>query len=287
MVLLRPGRVVLPGRDRDLLGGDVDRAPQHDPLAGTLDQQQAEPVRVVRRGEQRDLLEPADEGLRVADARPDVDDSGQARLVQPLPGRRQLRHAGDPPAPGRRRRRVEADVVDDRRRRVGVGLQLPARPERVQQHRPTVAGRVELGQVDVPRALRRPADELPGTHAVAALDARVDVPVAEVADADVAADAGLGRHLDDAALDRVDAVRPAGGSALLGPVVPDGHVDAGVVDGAERRVGPRVEERAADRMLLMLGRDRPAVEVVVVALRKRRHLADTSLTPARRVHLNE
>jgi hypothetical protein len=59
VVLLRPGRVVLPGRDRDLLGGDVDRPPQHDPLARTFDQQQAEPVGVVRRGEQRNLLEPA------------------------------------------------------------------------------------------------------------------------------------------------------------------------------------------------------------------------------------
>ena len=260
------------------MGGDVDRAPQHDPLARPLDQQQAEPVRVVRRGEQRHALEPADERLRVADACPDVDDPGQARLVQALPGRRQLRDAGDPAAPVRCRRRVEADVVDHRRRRVGVRLQLSAGPKRVHQHLPAVGGDVELGQVDVPGALRRPADELPGAHPVAALDARVDVPVAEVADADAAADAGRARGLDHAALDREDAVRPAGGSALLGPVVPDGDVDAGVVDGAERRVGPRVEERAADRMLLVLGRHRPAAEVVVVALWERRHLGDRSLT---------
>ena len=171
--------------------------------------------------------------------------------------------------------------MDDRRRGVRVGLELAAGPKRVQQHLAAVAGEVELGQVDVPGALRRPADELPGAHPVAALDARIDVPVAEVADADGAADAGRGRRVDDAALDREDAVRPAAGSALIRPVVADGDVDAGVVDRAERRIRPRVEERPAHRMLLMLGRDRPATEVVVVALWERRHVGAEVLHPGR------
>ena len=156
-------------------------------------------------------------------------------LSSRFPAGRQLRHAGDAPAPGRRRRRVEADVVDDRRRRVDVWLAASAGAKRVQQHLPAVAGEVELGQVDVPGALRRPADELTGAHPVAALDARVDVPVAEVADADAAAGAG-----GDAAsttppsIAKTRCVRPAG-SARRRPVVPHGDVDAGVVDRAERR----------------------------------------------------
>src|SRR5918995_2978734 len=235
MVLLRPGRVVLPGCDGDLMGGDEDGAAKHDQSARTLEQQEPEPVRVVRGGEQGDLLEPPDEGLRVPDTRPDVDDAGQARLVEPPSGRRQLRDAGDSPAPRRRRRRVEADVVDHRRRRVGVGLELAAGAKRVQQHLPAVAGEVELGQVDVPGALRRPADELPGAYAVAARDARIDVPVAEVADADAAAGAGRGRGVDDAALDRKDAVRAIGGSAPRGAGVADRPIDAPVVDRAEGR----------------------------------------------------
>ena len=156
--------------------------------------------------------------------------------------------------------------MDDGRRGVDVGLELSAGPKRVDQQAPAVAGEEELGQVNVPGALGRPADELAGLHSVALLHARVDVAVAEVADADVPAHAFRGRLLDDAALDREDAVCPAGGSARLGLVVPDGDVDSRVVDRAQIRVGPRVEKRAADGMLLMLGRHRPAAEVVVVAL---------------------
>ena len=124
----------------------------------------------------------------------------------------------------------------------------------------------------MPGALGRPADELTGLHPVAFLHARVDVAVAEVPDADVSAYARLGRLVDDAALDREDAMRPAGGRARLRSVVPDRDVDSRVVDRAQLRVGPWVEERAADRMLLMLGRHRPAAEVVVVALLERGHL---------------
>ena len=136
------------------------------------------------------------------------------------------------------------------------GLSFPPGPERIDQQPPAVAGEEELGQVNVPGALRRPADELAGPHSIAFLHARVDVAVAEVADADVPAYALRGRLLDDAALDREDAVCPAGGRAGLGLVVPDRDVDASVVDRAQIRVGPRVEKRAADGMLLMLGRRR-------------------------------
>jgi hypothetical protein len=72
--------------------------------------------------------------------------------------------------------------------------------------------------------------------------------------------------LDDPAFDRVDAVRPAGRCAALGPVVADGDVDAGVVDGTELRVRPRIEEGAADRVLAVVRPDRPAAKRVVVAL---------------------
>ena len=65
-------------------------------------------------------------------------------------------------------------------------------------------------------------------YAPAALHARVDVSVAEVADPDVAADPGSGRLVDDAALDREHTVCAAGRRAWLGPVVANGHVDTRV-----------------------------------------------------------
>src|SRR6185295_3803665 len=124
--------------------------PEHDLLAGALDQEEPDPVWVVRRGEQRDVAEPTLERLWIAHARPDIDDPGQARLVEPLSGRRQLCDAGDSPAPGRCRRGEEADVVDDGRRGVDVRPQLSAGTERVDQQALAVAGEEELGQVNVP-----------------------------------------------------------------------------------------------------------------------------------------
>ena len=88
--------------------------------------------------------------------------------------------------------------------------------------------------------------------------------------------------VDDAALDREDAVRPAAGAPGSGRSSADGDVDSGVVDRAELRVRPRVEECPAHGMLLMLGRHRPAAKVVVVALRERRHRrCRKSYTPGR------
>ena len=140
----------------------------------------------------------------------------------------------------------------------------------------SLAGDDPFGQVEMPPAAARPADVLPGAHALAGGHQRVDMPVAEVADADVAADAMWCCLLDDAAFDRVDPMRATLGRAPFGPVVADRDVDAGVVDGAERGVWPRVEEGAADRVLPVVRSHGPAAEGVVVALLDRRHAQSSS-----------
>ena len=133
-----------------------------------------------------------------------------------------------------------------------------------------------FGQMQMPPAAAGPPDVLPGSHALAGGDQRVHVPVAEMADANVATDAARGCLLDDAALDRVDPMGAALGRAAFGPVIADRDVDAGVVDGPERRVGPRVEEGAADRVLPVVRSHGPPAEGVVVALLERRHAQSSS-----------
>ena len=70
--------------------------------------------------------------------------------------------------------------------------------------------------MQMPPAAACPTDVLPGSHALAGGHQRVDMPVAEVADADVAADATWGCLLDDAAFDRVDAMGAPSGAPRSG-----------------------------------------------------------------------
>ena len=106
----------------------------------------------------------------------------------------------------------------------------------------------------MPVALARPRDVLAGHDGLARLDDGVDVPVPEVAGVNGAADAARSREEDGPALDREDPVRAPRRRAALRPVVADGDVDAVVVDRAALRIRPRVEERAANRVLPLLGR---------------------------------
>ena len=75
-------------------------------------EQEPDAVRVVRCGELRNFAEPADERLRVADARTDVDEAGEAPPVEPATGVRQRGEAPQTPAPGRFGRYVESHLVD-------------------------------------------------------------------------------------------------------------------------------------------------------------------------------
>ena len=170
------------------------------------------------------------------------------------------------PRPVRLRRRVVADLVDLGRRLVDVRPELPARPQRVDED-PVAAGRKDpFADVDVPGVAAPPADEVARVDLVPDPDERVDVLVAEVADVDEPP-VSVRRRADDlAALDRVDAVSPARRRARLGTVVAHCDVDAVVVDRAQLRIRAGVHERAADRVRLVHGRDRPATVGVVVRL---------------------
>ena len=125
----------------------------------------------------------------------------------------------------------------------------------------------------VPQALARPADLLPGLDRLAVLDReeRVRVPVLEVTDRDDPVDAAdqvlvLG-HVGDAALHRIDPVASSGRRTLLGLVVTGADVDADVVVALFRGIA-RVEERGAERMLLVDGLERPTAVRVVVPVRE-------------------
>lgn len=120
--------------------------------------------------------------------------------------------------------------------------------------------------MDVPGRQPGPANHLPGEDPLSGSHSRIDVPVAKMAEVNVTANAGRGRLLDHASLDRVDPMRTPAGGATLAQLVVDGDVDSLVVDRAVLVVGARVEERAADRMLAPNGCDRPAEVAIVVAL---------------------
>ncbi len=220
----------------------------------------------MRSGHVRKVGEPADERLRVAGAHADVDAPEEPVSRDPLPGRRQARDARQrSSSPLRARRRVEADLADDGPRRVHERVELPAGAQRVHAHR--VSGREDvLRQVHVPVVLARPADVLTRRHDLAGRDDGIDVPVAEVADAREAPPARRCREVHGPALDREHAMRAVRRMPGLGTVVPDGDVDAVVVDRAELRIRSRIEERAADRMLPVVRAHRPPAPGVVVPL---------------------
>ena len=168
------------------------------------------------------------------------------------------------------------------------GCDLSARPQRV--HRDRLAGREdELAEVHVPVALARPADVLPRDDGLPGRDHRVDVPVPEVPGVHESPLALGRREVHGAALDREDPVRALRRRARLGPVVAHRDVDSVVVDRALVRIGARVEERPANRMLAALRPDGPAPERVVVDLREvelprdpLRHPSHYRSLPARR-----
>ena len=111
----------------------------------------------------------------------------------------------------------------------------------------------------MPEVPARPADLLARRDRLLRGDDadRIDVDVCECAHVDTPVDAAdacdVRRQDHRPALEGVDAVRAPGGCARLGLVVADADVDADV-----KAVRPRVEERAANRMLRVTGRDRPA-----------------------------
>ena len=116
----------------------------------------------------------------------------------------------------------------------------------------------------MPERAARPADLLPRLDVLAVGHRAngVDVAVAPGADAHrpvVALDlVDVRRDRDGAARDGVDAVRSVRRMAPLGSVVAYGDVDAVVEDRPEVRPA-RIEEAAADRVLLVQGPERPAV----------------------------
>jgi hypothetical protein len=130
--------------------------------------------------------------------------------------------------------------------------------------------------MEVPPATARPTDVLPGSHALAGGYQGVHVPIAEVAEAHIAADSAWRCLLDDAAFDRVNAMGAPRGGGPFGSVVAYRDVDAGVEDGPERGVRARVKERAADRVLPVLRSHGPAAKGVVVTLLEWRHAQSSS-----------
>ena len=159
------------------------------------------------------------------------------------------------------------------------GQILPAAVERVDGN-PSLAvaaGENPLRQMEMPLAGERPAEHVPGPDGLTLRDDGVDVAVAEMAEPDdrLAGSCVARDPPDLAALERVDTVRPAGRRAPSGPVVAHGDVDAVVVV----LLRPRIEERAANRMLAVSRRDRPAPVVVVVATPHRTGTLDSPLPP--------
>ena len=227
------GREVLLGARREmavgrliehLLGPEGLAAPDH-PVRGEIEDPNVEPERMVRCGKPRQLLEPPDERLRVAHPDPHVDLADEPIAGESRPCLRQARDARRRPSrPGRSRGYIEAKLANLRPRLVDVRPHLPTGTKRVDHDRPS-AREDELAQVDVPVALARPADVLARRNGLAGLHDRIDVPVAEVADARKATRATWSGEEHGAALDGEHPVRPAGRRTLLGPVVAHGDVD--------------------------------------------------------------
>ena len=120
--------------------------------------------------------------------------------------------------------------------------------------------------MDVPGRQPGPANHLPGEDPLSGSHGRIDVPVAEMAEVNVAANPTWRRFLDHASLDRIDPMRTRARGATLGLFVVDSDVDSLVVDRAVLVVGARVEEGAPNRVLAPNGCDRPAEVAIVVAL---------------------
>ena len=266
-ILLRAGRVVTTRSEPRKLFGAEHLPTAHGLAGGDVDDRDHDPVGMVRCSQVGELLEPADERLRIAHADADVDATEERITVEAPTRRRQTGNAGARASPpGRRRRSVEADLPDRGSRPIHVWVQLPATPQRVDED-PCLAGEDELAQVDVPVARTRPADVLARYDRLTRQDERVDVAVPEVADVGVAAHAVRRGEEHGPALDCVHAMCPPGRRPTLRPVVADGDVHALVVNGAALGVWTGVEKRAPDRVLSVARADRPAAVRVVVRLR--------------------
>ena len=194
------------------------------------------------------------------------------------------------PSPVRLRRRVEANLADVGSSSIHVRVELPSRPQRVDED-PPLAREHDLAQVHVPVARARPADVLTRRDGLTGDDHRVDVAVPEVADVREAAHAARRREEHRPALDREHAVRAPGRRAGRRPVVADGDVHTLVIDRTSAGIRPGVEKRASDGMLPIPRAHGPAAERVVVGLlqlelsgdRQRATRADgRSRRPARR-----
>ncbi len=239
----------------------------YQPARVEIEDPNGEPERMMRRGEPGQLHEPADERLRVAHADAHVDPPEQSIAGKSRPGLRQARDARRRPSrPGWGRGRVEAKLADLGPGLVHVRLELPSGAQRIDHERPA-AREHELAQVHVPVALARPADVLSRCDDLAGLHDRVDVPVSEVPDSREATRATRGREEHGPAFDREDPMGAADRRSSFGPIVAHRDVDPVVVDRAEVGVGPRIQERAANRMLSVERLDRPASPGVVVDLR--------------------
>ena len=160
---------------------------------------------------------------------------------------------------------MEANLADVRRGGVDVRIELPARAKRVDGHLPA-RREDELAQVDVPVPLARPADVRARGNDLSRQDDGVDVPVAEVADMCEAARAVRRREVHGPTLDGEDTMRSAIRRAGLRAVVAHRDVDAVVIDRAELGIGSRIEERPANRVLLVERPHGPASPRVVVHL---------------------
>ena len=188
--------------------------------AGQLDDRDRQTEGVVGRSQPRQVLEKADERLRVVEVHAHVHLPRERRLVQPRAGLRKRCDGGlGAPRPGRLRRRVVADLVDLRRGRVDVRPELPARPQRVHEDRVVAGGKDPFADVDVPGVEAAPADQVARVDLVPDLDECVHVLVAEVPDVDEPPDSVWRGAPNLATFDRVHAMRPPG----RGPRLWDGR----------------------------------------------------------------
>src|SRR5215212_8224660 len=286
-VLLRTRRVMLDRRDRQHRVGPEHVIAKHDTPGRDVNQHECEPVDVVRRRQVGTIAKPTPKRLPVGDPDAHVDAAGEATLVEPLARRPQHRDVRRAPPPACFSRRVEADLVNERAEPVDVRAELSVAPERIDVQPPAVRKKQELAQMQVPGCQPGPANHLPRDDALPGSNGRIHVPVTKVADVNMAANPAGRRRRHDAALDRVDTVRPAAGSATFGLIIANGNVDPFVVDRAALVIRARVEKRAPDGMLPANGGERPAKVRIVVALlhrklarRVRRHrptMADRSL----------